>query len=175
MPLNRTLSLPYLLSNLSKLDGSLVPLMVSDPIVGGPLLRFIVLTRSLDTGRNLLQSMAIRGLVASRQAHTTAALTSTEDQCDTVTKSHVKSVELRRGWIKMARSSEMTQTLREAKSAGRNHRGPNWTGGCFDIQEAQREDEQQHDPLRQRHNHEDDNRHRKRKDQKVRRNVKPNG
>ena len=143
------------------LDGSLMPVTDSDPIVSCPLARLILPTRCQDAGNNLLQSTASKGLVTSRQAHTTAALTSTEVQCATVTKFHVKSAEPRRGLIKMARSSEMIQTLSEAKSAVMKHRGPNWTGGgCFDIQEAQCEDEQQNDPLRPRHGHGDDNRQR---------------
>lgn len=134
MPLNRTLQRPDPFSSLSKLDGSLELLTDSDPIVGGPLPRLVFSTGSRGTRRNLFQSKSIRGLIANRQAQTTAALTSTEVQYDIVTKSHEKSVDLRRGFIKMARRSEMAQTLGEkVKLDSRNHDhvDPTWTKGCF--------------------------------------------
>ena len=106
-------TLPVLLPfSPSRLD----PLTDLDPMVGGPLLRLVPATGRRDERRNLLQSRSISGLIANRQAQTIAVLTSTEVQCDTVTKSHEKSADQRRGRINMARSSEMTQTLKQDQS-----------------------------------------------------------
>jgi len=117
-------SLPY---PPSRLD----PLTDSDPMVGGPLLRFAPPTGRRDERHTLLQSRSISGLIANRHAQTMAVLTSTEVQCDIVTKSHEKSADQRRGRINMARSSEMTQTLRQDQSQTTKNPStvPAWTIG----------------------------------------------